>query len=113
MTPEGNAPGNNGVPDLSLLKEMVDVRKNLGRLVSQKQGLDKAAVLQILEAQQQAYEANALFLKKLIAIREIIAALKAGTVSVDAILQAAQVEPAPKPAQGFSLSRLFGRARSS
>ena len=115
MTSVGKESGTNGAPDLSPLKEMVGVQKDLKGLVSRKQNLDKAAILGVLEAQRKVYAANGLFVKKEMALQAIIAGLEAGTVGVDAILQAAQVSLTPdKPAQsGFSFGKLFGKARSS
>jgi len=102
-------------PDLALLKDMVGVQKELKALVGRKQPLDRAAVLGVLEAERKSYAANGLFIKKEMALQEIIAALQKGAVTADAVIKAAGADTASsKPDQGggFSLGRLFGRARS-
>ncbi len=89
MTYTESASGNGHTADLSLLKEMVGVRKALSARVTRKMPLDHDAVLAILEEQRRIYEAEGFFPKKALAIAEIADSLKQGTIDVGAVLAAA------------------------
>ncbi len=91
MTAAESASGNGHTPDLSLLKEMVGVRKALNALAKRKMPLDHDTVLAILEQQRDIYETEGIFKKKAMAIAEIADSLKQGTTSVAAVLEAAGI----------------------
>ena len=97
-------------PDLSLLKDMVGVRKALADLVARKAPVDTATVAGILESELKVYAAEGKFIKKEMALREVCSALSQGIIGVNDVLQAAGVNgAAPKAAGGGFFSRLLGR----
>ena len=98
-------------PDLSLLKDMVGVRKALAELVARQASPDANTVAGVLEAELKVYAAEGKFIKKEMALREICDALSQGTIGVAAILEAAGVNgaTAPKGNGGGFFSKLLGR----
>ncbi|MGQ9682536.1 MAG: hypothetical protein ACUVX9_08375 [Anaerolineae bacterium] len=97
-------------PDLSLLKDMVGVRKALADLVARKAPVDTQTLAGILEAELKVYAAEGKFIKKEMALREVCSALNQGIIGVKDVLEATGVNgAAPKAAGGGFFSRLLGR----
>ena len=98
-------------PDVTLLKDMVGVQKALRLLVERKLPLTKDAVVALLEAQQEVYSSEGLFVKKGQALREIITALEQGTLSVEEIFRGAGISTVVAPPQKSGLAKLWDKIR--
>ncbi len=112
MTSAEKTPGSVHARDLSLLKEMVGVQKALKALAKRKLPLDRDVVLAILEAQQEIYASEGMFKQKALTIAEIATSLRQGTISVEAVLQAAGIEATESRPGQSRLREFLTRLRS-
>ncbi len=95
-------------PDLSLLSEMVGMRKGLAVMVAKGVLPTPATVLALMESEKAIYASDGGFIKKDQLLGQIITAFQSGTFSVDDILKAVGIDPkVVKVRRGF-FKRLFG-----
>ena len=100
-------------PDLLLLDQMVGMKKGLALMAEKGVLPTRDMVLILMEVEKEVYASDGGFAKKDQALGKIIQAFQQGAVSVEELFRAVGIDPeAIQPAEGgFSLKRLFGRAR--
>ena len=108
--------GNSGIdarPNLSLLRDMVGMRKGLASMVEKGVQPTREMVLVLMEAEKAVYASDGGFMKKDQALGRIIAGFEQGAFSVEDILEAVGVELGKSQLSkgGFSLKKLWDRIR--
>lgn len=100
-------------PDVSLLDQMVGMKKGLALMVEKGVLPTREVVLVLMEAEREVYASHDGFAKKEQALGEIILGFQQGTVSVEDTLRAAGIDPemTQTPKGGLSLKRLWDMVR--
>ena len=109
--------GNSGIdarPNLSLLRDMVGMRKGLASMVEKGVQPTREMVLVLMEAEKAIYASDGGFMRKDQALGKIIVAFQQGAFSVEDVLKAvgADLGASQLSKGGFSLKRLWDRIRS-
>ena len=114
MSSTGGNIGTDARPDLSLLRDMVGMRKGLAVMVAKGVRPTREMVLALMEAEKAVYASDGGFLKKDQALGKVIVAFQQGAFSVEDVLKAvgADLGASQLSKGGFSLKRLWDRIRS-
>ena len=109
---EGNT-GTDSRPDLSLLEEMVGMRRGLAVMRDKGVPPTREMVLVLLEAEKAIYASDGGFMKKDQALGKIIAGFQQGAFGIEDIFGAVGIDPKTFPLSkgGFSLKRIWNRIR--
>ena len=109
---EGNT-GTETRPDLSLLRDMVGMRKGLAVMLDKGVPPTREMVLVLMEAEKAIYASDGGFVQKDQALGKVIAAFQQGTFGLKDILEAAGIDAkaVQLPKGGFSLKRLWDRMK--
>jgi hypothetical protein len=109
---EGNAAAEAG-PDLSLLNQMVGMKKGLALMAEKGVLPTREMVLVLMEVEKEVYASDGGFAKKDQALGKIIQGFEQGAISVKDLFRAVGLDPAAiRPSGGgFSLKRLWARVR--
>jgi hypothetical protein len=101
-------------PDLSLLDQMVGMKKGLALMAEQGILPSREVILALLETEKEVYASHGGFANKDRALGEIIAGFRQGTIGVEDLFRAAGIDPEmiQPPKGGFSLKRLWDSIRS-
>jgi len=100
-------------PDLSLLDQMVGMKKGLAVMAEQGVLPSREVVLALLEAEKEVYASDGGFANKDRALSEIITGFQQGAIGVEDLFRAAGIDPEmiQPPKGGFSLKRLWDSIR--
>jgi hypothetical protein len=93
MTSTQAQSGPGAKPDLSLLEQMVGIRKGLHVMVAKGVPPTREMVLALMETEKEVYASEGMFKRKNQALGKIIAGFEQGTYSVDDILRGAGIDP--------------------
>ena len=109
---EGNTGTDKG-PDLSLLRDMVGMRKGLAVMLEKRVPPTREMVLVLMEAEKAIYASDGMFMNKGRALGKIIAGFQQGALSIEDIFKAVGIDPKAiqLPKSGFSLKRLWDRMK--
>lgn len=102
------------MPDLSLLSQMVGMKKGLALLAEKGVLPTREDVLILMEVEKEVYASDGGFEKKDQALGRIMQAFRQGNISVEELYRGIGIDPKAirPPETGFSLKRLFGRSKS-
>ena len=100
-------------PDLSVLKDMMGMRKGLAVMAEKRVPPTREMVLVLMETEKAIYASDGGFIKKDQALGKILAAFEQGAFGVEDIIRAAGIDPKTIKLSkgGFSLKRLWDRMR--
>ena len=100
-------------PDLSLLRDMVGMRKGLAVMLEKGVPPTREMVLVLMEAEKAIYASDGGFIQKDQALGKIIEGFQEGTFGLKDVLEAAGIDAKTVrlPKGGFSLKRLWDRVK--
>ncbi len=113
MLPSERDSAEAAVPDLSLLNQMVGMKKGLALMAEKGVLPTRENVLLLMEVEKEVYASDGGFEKKDQALGKIMQAFKQGAISVEDLFRGVGIDPKAirPPETGFSLKRLFGRSK--